>query len=247
MRYADSGGASHRRGKTTSLARLLEDLTSYEQGDERRGLSTEWLGHCVEALAAMHAEWWQSPRLSGCDFLLTWGRAVTLRVAEGYAGCWDSFVDQYGHCLPASYEAFRPPLVETLELMGAALGAAPQTLAHGDFRADNIFFGGGRGRVVAIDWGLATRGAGVFGEVGRWRGGARRVGPAAMPRGFPAGLSPSPCGSQPRFQRPLPEPCVRFSLTRLSPGQSAIDIPRCQPGWPIAQAPGSTLGASKGG
>ena len=36
---------------------------------------------------------------------------------------------------------------------------------------------------------------------------------------------------RPRFHHPLSEPCLRFSLTRLSPRQSARRIPPCQGCW----------------
>ena len=140
---------------------LLEDLTGYDQEDDRQGLSSASLRRCVEVLAVMHSKWWQSPRLASCDFLFTVDAKNTLLLAEGHARSWSSFLERYGNVLPAGYEAFRPPLMRSLQLAGTALDAAPRTLVHLDFRADNLFFRGDLGRTVAIDWQLATRGAAV--------------------------------------------------------------------------------------
>ena len=44
------------------------------------------------------------------------------------------------------------------------IAGRPQTLVHGDFRADNLFFGGpdgGQG-LAAIDWQVSSRGGGAF-------------------------------------------------------------------------------------
>ena len=41
----------------------------------------------------------------------------------------------------------------------------PQTLVHGDYRADNLFFGGPDGdgsAIAAVDWQVSSRGGGVF-------------------------------------------------------------------------------------
>ena len=73
------------------------------------------------------------------------------------------------------------------------------------------------------------------GEVGRWRGGfVFRPGCQSwrfLPRG-----STRRHGRLLRFQHPLPEPCMRFSLTRLAPGQSVARIPLCQSRWRSTQA-----------
>jgi aminoglycoside phosphotransferase (APT) family kinase protein len=140
---------------------LLEDLAGYDQEDDRRGLPAESLRRCVGVLAAMHSEWWQSPRLSSCDFLFTVNAPNAGFLAEGHSRSWASFLERYGHVLPPGYEAFRPPLSSSLQEAATGLGAAPRTLVHLDFRADNLFFGGDPPRTVAIDWQLATRGPGV--------------------------------------------------------------------------------------
>jgi len=141
---------------------LLEDLTGYDQEDDRRGFSAASLRRCVEVLATMHAKWWQSPRLATCDFLFTVDGTNTRRLAEGHTSSWPSFLERYGHLLPPGYEAFRPPLLRSLQVAGTALAAAPRTLVHLDFRTDNVFFGGDLRGTVAIDWQLVARGAAVL-------------------------------------------------------------------------------------
>jgi hypothetical protein len=75
----------------------------------------------------------------------------------------------------------------------------------------------------------------IPGEVGNWFGVAR-CGGWAQSRRFPFGCmwSISPGPQPPQF--PLPEPCMRFSRTRLSPRPSISRIPPCQRRWRVTQA-----------
>lgn len=143
-------------------ALLLEDLSGYEQEDDRRGgprlrrsaVVSRCSGPCTPNGGSR-------PGSQSCDFLLGINGTNTRIFAEGHSSSWASFLRRYGHVLPPGYEAFRPPLSSSLQEAAAVLGAAPRTLVHLDFRADNLFFGGDPLRTVAIDWQLARRGPGV--------------------------------------------------------------------------------------
>jgi thiamine kinase-like enzyme len=69
------------------------------------------------------------------------------------------------------------PLAAWLDVHGAEVarrlhGGAPQTLIHGDFRFDNIFFeDGSQDPIVMIDWQLVGRGAAAY-DVAYLLGGA---------------------------------------------------------------------------
>ena len=44
------------------------------------------------------------------------------------------------------------------------IDGSPHTIVHGDYRLDNLFFGGAdpRGEPAVVDWQLSTRGCGVY-------------------------------------------------------------------------------------
>ena len=85
-------------------------------------------------------------------------------VEKIYEAAWPAFLETYASRLSVRF-------LGVLERLGAAIGplaerlaSGPVTVLHGDFRADNLFFGGtdGKEAVWAIDWQIACIGTGVF-------------------------------------------------------------------------------------
>lgn len=141
---------------------LLEDMSSYEMGDQVVGISVERAELVIDALAALHAEWWESPRLDDLPWLLSFADDVYMATVPGIftAGMgplerdWSDRVGAEGialaHRVESCFEA----------LMRKVGSTAPQTLLHADPRLDNLFFGP-HGEVAVIDWQLILRGRGA--------------------------------------------------------------------------------------
>ncbi|MEM7116495.1 MAG: phosphotransferase [Chloroflexota bacterium] len=148
---------------------LLEDMAPARVGDQIAGCSLAEAELALVDLAKLHAAFWDSPVLKTFD----WARVISspdrMNQEVYQQKKW-----------PAFYEKLRPLLsdvitdvtVEYGKLMpqiAQQMAARPQTMIHGDYRLDNLFFGQsregkGEGRGVpfaAIDWQTMKLGSGT--------------------------------------------------------------------------------------
>ncbi len=141
---------------------LLEDLSALEMGDQVAGLSPARAELVIDALAALHAEWWQSPRLGELPWLLSFADDIYTATVPGIfsAGLeplerdWTDRVGADGIALAHRVDGC------VAALMRRVGSTAPQTLLHADPRLDNMFFGP-HGEVAMIDFQLILRGRGA--------------------------------------------------------------------------------------
>lgn len=145
-----------------SWAILMRDVTETLLPSDRPMSVTE-VRHLLEALAAMHALFWQVPELTDPK--------LGLPDAGGHIR---TFLPTTGQRLPSSsclipkmlvegwdllQEAVAPDVADTLRELVAnpqplhdALARQPYTLVHGDFRSDNLALQVRQKCVVALDW-----------------------------------------------------------------------------------------------
>jgi hypothetical protein len=140
---------------------VMRDVSDSLLGDERR-LSREESRGVLEAAAAMHDGFWGEavPSLAACgDRLVLSGPATWERERDGHdllpkqaPVAWDAFSGAVDDDVAGAVRALLAdpgPLVERLTRRGT-------TLIHGDLRDDNLAFADGR--IVLLDWDLATAG-----------------------------------------------------------------------------------------
>ena len=141
---------------------LLEDLGAARLADQIEGCPPEDAVHVIDAAAALHSFWWNSPKLDD----LTWLRPVNndaYRSAQDqYEQVWPGFVRRFGDRLPpramAIGEAYQPRIGALFDWVAEH---SPRTIAHTDFRLDNLFFDHPDGSpVTVIDWQLSVRSLG---------------------------------------------------------------------------------------
>ena len=141
---------------------LLEDLGAARVGDQVAGNSAEDAMLALSELAAHHALFWD--KAAALDFLV-----------DNHDQAFCDVLDQsYRGSLPVAIEAypnrFTPALREAAESLAGMTTALfrrnlqkPLTVIHGDFRADNLFYGLADGsKVAVIDWQISGRGVGPF-------------------------------------------------------------------------------------
>jgi hypothetical protein len=139
---------------------VLEDLAELAlvAGDQIAGCSVDEAAGALEELARLHAEamavrsgalpWLRTSSMHGADARL--GRLVSTlgpRFLERYGGRMDSAVVN---------------LIDQFVPRAARYGVdatGPITVLHGDFRSDNLLFGGGR--VAVVDWQTVSRGPAI--------------------------------------------------------------------------------------
>jgi hypothetical protein len=107
---------------------LLEDLSSGRFGDVATGCSAKEAELVVDNLAAFHAQWWNSPRLSDFDWLPRYGDTSSqmekLRDRRG------TFLEQFGDCVPRQVQEMTNNLgPQHVRLLETLLGP-PETLLH---------------------------------------------------------------------------------------------------------------------
>ncbi len=148
----------------TAFALLLEDLAVARLVDQVSGCPPEDAAHVMDAVAALHSFWWNSPRLDE----LTWLRPVNndayKSVVQQYAAVWPGFVERYrGRVSASSLDlASRFPDFGA-DLFDWTIDTQPTTIAHTDLRLDNLFFAHPDGSpVTIIDWQLSVRGMGAL-------------------------------------------------------------------------------------
>jgi hypothetical protein len=144
---------------TASFVLLLEDLAPARQGDQLAGCSPEEAIVAVDELVKLHAPRWGDQALDDLEWLHRdpeMGRAFLLMMLPVF---WAGFLERYADRLgPDVHEA------------GAALFAGlerhlvpdvqPLTVVHGDYRLDNLLFGGADGGapIAVVDWQTSAHG-----------------------------------------------------------------------------------------
>ena len=130
-------------------ALLLEDLSDMRHGDDMTGGSSDDALLAVLQLAQMHARWWDLHELSGpADFEDSSQRQRDFRER------WGPCVENVGPLLSDSFMSIGELLCDRLSDVVNDLSKRPQTLIHGDYRYDNMFFNssGDIAGLTAIDW-----------------------------------------------------------------------------------------------
>jgi hypothetical protein len=142
---------------------LLEDLAPAVVGDQLAGCTGETAELAIRALAKFHATWWEHPRLASLDWMpgidAEW---YTQAMTQSYGDCWQPFLGLYGDRMTPALREIGERFGQTVHKLAEEFGRAPRTIAHGDYRLDNLFFHGPDSDLAVIDWQISFRGRGVF-------------------------------------------------------------------------------------
>lgn len=133
---------------------MMEDLAPAEQGDQLKGVSLDQAKLVVEQAARLHASFWGDESLDDLPWVQGSKAAPASAVTpELVSGLWQGFKARYAPRL-------QPHWIEVGEALTGGWGrrnegaVAPRTLAHYDFRPDNMMFGtpAGGHPVTVLDW-----------------------------------------------------------------------------------------------
>jgi hypothetical protein len=143
---------------TDAYVVLLEDLSPAQPGDQLTGCTPDEAAAAVAELPLLHAPLWDDPTLDRLDWLHGISEERAMGFAALVAGLLDGFLDRYRGDLEADVVElvgrFVPRLADHL-----LADHGPSTVVHGDYRLDNLLFGGPR--VVVLDWQTVSRGPAV--------------------------------------------------------------------------------------
>lgn len=142
---------------TDAYVVVLEDVAPAEQGDQMRGCPVPDIEAAIDELALLHGPRWGDPTLLDIGWLNRATPESLVGMVALVTSAVEPFIARYHDRLDADTVALVGRLAPRLD---AYLTHRPEpwTIVHGDFRADNLLFGGPR--VVVVDWQTVTLGSG---------------------------------------------------------------------------------------
>lgn len=151
-------------GTTGDFALLLEDLATARLGDQLHGCAIDDAKLAIRELAAMHASWWNSPRLDTLAWMPESSDPINKAGVSLYPRAWPLFMVRIGDKLPAQMTAIGEKLGTQITGILDRFVEGPRTLCHGDYRLDNLFFQttSAPAPLSVIDWQIAIKGVGTY-------------------------------------------------------------------------------------
>ena len=146
---------------TSQFVVVMEDLGGLRIVDQNEGMSITDARAAIDAAAKLHAKWWgRGDELSAAGTTISLGDPIYPAVLPFVFGeGWEKLTKEVE--LPASIMAIGPKFVERLPSLLQSLVTGPNTLCHGDYRADNMLFNA-QGEPVVIDFQLLGSGTGAY-------------------------------------------------------------------------------------
>ncbi len=132
---------------------LMEDMADYTVGDQIIGATLAQTETAIDELAKLHAAFWQN--VADIAWIPHVSNSYHATNLQNFAtGGWDNMVATFGEFLPAHFVARKDDLQGSIAALQAHADRPPITLAHGDFRMENLLYGNKPGHhpIAIIDW-----------------------------------------------------------------------------------------------
>jgi hypothetical protein len=143
---------------------LLEDLAaSGSCGDQVSGCTAEQASLALSQLARFHAQWWAHPRLTQISWLQPGVDLVNAGMRMSYPNAWQLALERFGDRMPQQIRDIVPTLNTRITMLMEGIAGA-MTIAHGDYRLDNMFFGNPDAgySLAVLDWQSPNQGWGAY-------------------------------------------------------------------------------------
>jgi hypothetical protein len=144
---------------------LLEDMSGTgHAGDQVAGCSADEAKLALAHLAEHHARWWEHPRLTEIPWLNPGVDLVNGAMQQSYPQAWSVTAAGFAGSIPAEIRDVLPTLGERITKLMEPIALGAMTIAHGDYRLDNMFFGhpGSDYQVAVLDWQSPNQGWGAY-------------------------------------------------------------------------------------
>jgi len=147
---------------TQDTVLLLEDVSVRGRGgDQIAGCSLVEARSAIRTLARLHACFWEDPSLSESSFVLQLDDdPYPAAVAMAYDMAWPRVQEFFGDMIDDRVREFGDNYSSGIPGLFAKLCDGPLTLAHADWRLDNLFFTEDDDDVIVVDWQLIDRSVG---------------------------------------------------------------------------------------
>jgi hypothetical protein len=146
---------------STDFTVVMEDISGMRLLNQLEGVSIDDAHVLIDALADFHAQWWESPKLAEMqDVFQPLSNPVYHMVLPSlWDGGWPIAADMLADVIPAGTEGIGTAWSQKTQWMLDTL-MQPQTMCHGDYRADNLMFDGDKPAV--IDFQIVGCGSGIY-------------------------------------------------------------------------------------
>ena len=156
--YGDLDARSHR------FVLVLEDLGGMEAIPQSVGVGVERARRAIREIAGLQGRFWEAadePALAACGAFLS---ARQRRIMQTlYLLTLPLAFERFGELFTADTRRLAEALGSRLDAHFAAVSQGPKTVVHGDYRGDNVLFGGGGlGDFAVIDWQGCGIGCGMY-------------------------------------------------------------------------------------
>ena len=140
------------------FALLLGDMSPARQGDQLEGATIAMIEAAIAEAAKLHGPLWDSPRLADYDWF-NHGVGNKELVRNLLPGLYQGFKERYRSRLDADIFAMGDEFIARIDRYLDQPLTTP-TIAHSDFRIDNLLFYPDTGAVTVVDWQTVGIGSG---------------------------------------------------------------------------------------
>lgn len=149
--------------ENSDFALLLEDLSSCRVGDQLAGADLADARRAITQMVRLHATWWGQADGEEVAWIPVHDNPVQVAgMSGGFQAGWPVFEKQLADLIPAGEHERYARIGPATGALVKRMCAGALTVAHGDFRLDNLFFGvdGDPDGVAMFDWQGITRSCG---------------------------------------------------------------------------------------
>ncbi len=151
---------------TGDFVLLFEDCGGRRMADQIAGCSIADAETAVDAMVALHASSWNGSRFADMPWLPSYADPPFPQVIAGmYKQAWPQALERAGDRMPEHIRDFGERFEGLVPwFVDQTSAQPPQTLCHGDFRLDNLFFRAEpeHAPVTIVDWQICFRGRGGY-------------------------------------------------------------------------------------
>lgn len=149
---------------TAEFVIVMEDLSSYTMVEQQTGMTAKQAQAAVRVLAGIHALWWDDVQNPQMEWIPPMTGPRIAFVDEILPGVFPTFIDGFRDYLPpGGLEIFTAFVGNYMKINTVLAQRSPWTLAHQDFRVENLMFNTEVDEsVVVLDWQGIGRGPGAY-------------------------------------------------------------------------------------
>ena len=147
---------------TNDFVLLLEDIVGGRQGDQLAGCTVDQAAAAVAELPGLHAPRWGDAALEQLDWLHRSTPANAGMLSAIVRSLYPGFLERYADRLSPDVVRLSDRVIDDLDALDADR-PRPWTVAHNDYRVDNLLFADAPGAdpVVVVDWQTCVYGPGI--------------------------------------------------------------------------------------